>query len=75
MLVDWNSQRPILLAVFGIFMCCLAAVYAYTGKLYLRFQGWVYLDKEPKRFWWGVAEYFLCGLVLIGYYFWRFYPN
>jgi len=65
---DWGSPRPFLLFVFGTFLCGMGAVGAYRGKMSARFR-WVYLDREPKSFWFLVAVYFLGGLGLIGLYF------
>ena len=33
----------------------------------------VYEDKEPKKFWWSVATWFLGGIILIGIFIYRFY--
>jgi hypothetical protein len=65
---DWNSPQPFLIFVFGIFLCCFAAIGAYAGKLWVRFR-WICRAKELKWFWFEVALYFLCGLGFIGYYF------
>jgi hypothetical protein len=55
--------------ILGFVSIFAGAFFAYTGKASLRFHGWVYRDKEPGWFWWQVALYFLCGIGLIGYFF------
>lgn len=66
--LDVNSfQIPFGYLVFGVFLCCWAAVGAYTGKLWARFR-WVYRVKEPNWFWFEVLLYSLAGLGFIGYY-------
>ncbi|HXR37518.1 MAG TPA: hypothetical protein VN776_00410 [Terracidiphilus sp.] len=57
------------LLIVGVLSFCAASVFTYTGKAWVRFQGWVYRAKEPKWFWWEVALYYLCGVGLIGYAF------
>lgn len=66
---DSRSQLPpYVLSIIGFILIFAAAVFAYMGKVWVRFRGWVYRDKEPKWFWWEVALYFLCGIGLIGYF-------
>lgn len=68
-MVDLRSHLPpyVLLAV-GFISIFAAAVFAYMGKAWVRFHGWVYRAKQPKWFWWEVALYFFCGVGLIGYF-------
>jgi hypothetical protein len=64
-----QMQMPFICLLGGMFVCFLALVGAYTGKVWAKFQGWVYRAKEPKWFWFIVAVYFLIGGSLIGCYF------
>lgn len=63
-----SDQDAVSLLIFGTLLCSLAAIWAYMGKAWLRFGGWVYLDKDPKRFWLHIAVHLLLGVGLIGYY-------
>jgi hypothetical protein len=64
-----KPQMPFICLLAGMFVCFLALVGAHTGKVWAKFQGWVYRAKEPKWFWFLVAVYFLIGGGLIGCYF------
>jgi hypothetical protein len=69
MSLDLNSsQTSSGCLIFGIFLCCLGAVWIYMDKAWLRFGGWVYRAKEPKWFWSQVAVHFLLGLGFICVY-------
>jgi hypothetical protein len=50
----------VFLIIGGIFLS-VATLWTYTGKAWVRFNGWVYRAKEPKWFWWQVAVCFLAG--------------
>lgn len=47
---------------FGMFLLFLAVVYTFTGKAYVRFQGWVNRSEQPKRYWSEVTMYYLLGI-------------
>lgn len=64
----WFLRPPYTLFDFGIFLLFLAAVYTYIGKAWNRGGGWVYRAKEPKRYWWEVATYYLGGIGVIAYF-------
>jgi len=66
---DLNPRMPFICLLAGMVVCFLTLVGASTGKVWAKFQGWVYRAKEPKWFWFLVAVYFLIGVGLIGCYF------
>jgi len=45
-----------------------ATVWTCMGKVWVRFNGWVYRANEPRSFWWEVALYYLGGVCFIGYF-------
>jgi hypothetical protein len=59
-----------LFLILGVISIFAAAVFTYTGKVWVRFNGWVYRAEEPRSFWGEVAAYFLCGAGFIGYSLW-----
>ena len=61
----WLLKPPYGFFTFGMFVLFLALFYTYTGKAWIRFQGWAYRAKEPKRFWSEVVTYYLLGLGFI----------
>ena len=62
----WLLKPPYGFFTFGMLVLFLAVVYTITGKAYVRFQGWAYRAKEPKRYWGEVVTYYLLGAGLIG---------
>jgi len=62
----WLLKPPYGFFTFGMLLIFLGMVYTYTGKAYVRFQGWVDRAKEPKRYWGEVVTYYLLGAGLIG---------
>ncbi len=48
-------------------------VFTCTGRVWVRFNGWVYRDKEAGWFWWEVALDYLIGGFFIGYFLYRVY--
>jgi len=62
----WLLKPPCGFFTFGMLLIFLGMVYTYCGKAYVRFQGWVYRTKEPKRYWGEVVTYYILGAVLIG---------
>jgi hypothetical protein len=67
---DWNSpiRSPYVFLILGVLSISAAAVFTRIGKVWVRFNGWVYRAKEPGSFWGEVAAYFLVGIVFIGYF-------
>jgi hypothetical protein len=62
----WKGS-PNTLFAFGVFVLLLGLVYLISGKVWVRFQGWVYSNEEPRRYWLELALYFVCGLGLMLY--------
>ena len=58
----------VLAAIFFI----VAVVSILAGKTGGR-AGWVSRAKDPTQFWWGVAIYFLAGVIGIGIYLYKVY--
>jgi hypothetical protein len=65
----WILKPPYMLFDFGVFLIFLGTVFFSMGKAYERGGGWVYRDKEPKRFWWAIALYYLGGFLCLGFFF------
>jgi hypothetical protein len=66
-------RPPYVFLILGILSISVAAVFTYTGKAWVRFNGWVYRSKEPGWFWWEVALYSLCGIWFVGYFLYKVY--
>lgn len=67
---NWNApiRSPYLFLILGVISISGAAAFTYMGKVWVRFNGWVYRAKEPKTFWWEVVLDFLIGVVFVGYF-------
>ena len=61
-------RPPYIFLILGVISIFAAAIFACTGKVWVRFNGWVYRAKEPRSFWGEVAAYLLVGLCFIGYF-------
>ena len=59
---------PTAFLLVGVTFISAAALFAYMGKVWVRFRGWVYRDKEPRRYWTEVAGCFLLGVFFVGYF-------
>jgi len=66
-------KPPNVFMILGVITISGAAFFAYTGKVWVRFSGWVYRDKEPRVFWGEVAAYFLVGVFFLGYFLFKIY--
>jgi hypothetical protein len=67
-MTDWHSQLPLYsLSILGLMSISAASVFTFIGKVWVRFNGWVYRAKEPRAFWGEVAAYYLVGAGLIAY--------
>jgi hypothetical protein len=64
-------RTPYDFLILGIASISAAVVFTFTGKAWVRFNGWVYRAKEPRWFWWEVALYYLAGVWFVGYFFYR----
>ena len=61
-------RPPYIFLILDITSICAAAIFTGTGKVWVRFNGWVYRAKEPRSFWGEVAAYLLAGLCFIGFF-------
>jgi hypothetical protein len=61
-------KPPYVFLILGGLSISAAAVFTSTGKVWVRFNGWVYRAKEPRSFWGEVAAYFLVGVCFVGYF-------
>jgi hypothetical protein len=61
-------RPPNVFLTVGVISIFGAAFFAYTGKVWVRFSGRVYGEKEPRVFWGEVAAYFLVGVFFVGYF-------
>ena len=70
---DLNSllKPPYVFLILGVISICAAAFFTCTGKVWVRFSGWVYRAKEPGWFWWEVALDYLIGVCFIGYFLYK----
>ena len=60
----WLLRPPYAFLTVGAFIFLLAVVYTYTGKVWVRFHGWVNRAEEPTRYWGGD-----CGVFFPRYWF------
>jgi hypothetical protein len=67
-------RPPYVFLILGGLSISAAAVFTCTGKVWVRFNGWVYRAKEPRSFWGEVAAYFLAGVCFVGYFLYNI-PN
>jgi hypothetical protein len=61
-------KPPLVFLMLGVISISASVVWTLTGRVWVRFHGWVYRAKEPGSFWWEVILYFLCGVGLIVYF-------
>jgi len=62
-----------ILLILGVLSVSAATVFTFTGKVWVRFNGWVYRAKEPQWFWWEVALYYLVGVWFVGDFLYKVY--
>lgn len=51
----------------------MAVIGTCTGEAWARFGQVVFRTKEPKQFWRLIALYYVGGICLVGYFFYKFY--
>jgi len=66
--MNWILRSPYLFLVVGVIAISAAAIFTFTGKVWVRFNGWVYRTEEPKAFWGEVVAYCFVGVCFIGVY-------
>jgi hypothetical protein len=68
---SWFLRPPYIFLILGVISISAAVVFTFTGKVWVRFNGWVYRAKEPKWFWWEVALDYLIGFGFVGYFLFK----
>lgn len=63
-----KQGSPYGLALFGMIFIVIGAYAMNSGRIWVRFQGWTYRDREPRRFWGEVVTYFVCGAAILTYF-------
>jgi len=64
-------RPPYIFLILGVISISAAAVFTCTGKVWVRFSGWVYRAKEPGWFWYEVAVDYIIGACFIGYFLFK----
>jgi ABC-type cobalamin transport system permease subunit len=67
----WFLRPPQIFLILGVISFSAAVVFTCTGKVWVRFNGWVYRAQEPKWFWWEVGLDYLIGVGFIGCFLFR----
>ncbi len=60
------QRSPYIFLIIGVIFISAAVVFTCTGKVWVRFNGWVYRAKEPRAFWGEVTAYYFVGVCFIG---------
>jgi hypothetical protein len=66
-------RPPYIFLILGVSSILAAVVFTCTGKVWVRFNGWVYRAKEPGWFWWGVVLYYVVGVWFVGDFLYKVY--
>lgn len=67
----WLLRPPYIFLLLGVISISAAVLFTGTGKVWVRFNGWVYRAKEPKWFWWEIALDYLIGFCFVGYFLFK----
>ena len=59
---------PYAYLIAGMVFLSIGAISTNSGRVWVRFHGWLYRSEEPKTFWWNVASYSMIGAGFIGYF-------
>jgi len=59
------EKSPYISLILGVIFISVAVVYTCTGKVWVRFNGWVYRAKEPRAFWREVTGYYFVGVCFV----------
>jgi hypothetical protein len=65
-------RPPYVFLTLGVVSVSAAVIFTSTGRVWVRFNGWVYRTKEPRSFWGEVAAYLVVGLCFIAYFLFQF---
>jgi len=66
---------PYIFLILGVVSISAAAVFTCTGKVWVRFNDWVYRAKEPRWFWWEATLDYLIGICFMGYFLYMIYGH
>jgi len=71
---DFNAllRPPFIFLILGIISISAAVTFTRMGKVWVRFNGWVYRAEEPRVFWGEVIVYYLGGVFFVGYFLYKF---
>lgn len=61
-------RAPYIFLILGVVSISAAAIFTCMGKVWVRFNGWVYRSQEPGSFWSEVAILFIIGVCFVGYF-------
>jgi hypothetical protein len=59
--------------IVGVILISAATGWICMGKVWVRFNGWVYRAKEPRMFWEEVVLYYLGGAWFVGCFLYKTY--
>jgi hypothetical protein len=60
------QRSPYIFLILGVIFISAAVVFTCTGKVWVRFNGWVYRAKEPRAFWVNTLILYFVGVCFIG---------
>lgn len=60
------KASPLFLWISGFAVIALAVHWTFTGRIYVRFYGWVNRVEQPKKYWSNLVLLYLLGLFIIG---------
>ncbi len=66
-------RPPYIFLILGVISISAAAFFTFSGRVWVRFNGWVYRAEEPRAFWVNVAAYYFVGVCFIGYFLYKVY--
>jgi hypothetical protein len=72
---DFGSllRPPYIFLILGVISISAAVVFSFSGRVWVRFNGWVYRAKEPRAFWGNVAAYYFVGVCFVGRFLYKVY--
>lgn len=66
-------RPPYVFLTVGVMSISAATFFTCTGKVWVRFNGWVYRVNKPGWFWREVGLYYLGGIYFIGCFLHKVY--
>jgi hypothetical protein len=70
-----SGSSPVILLIVGIIAISAATFFICTGRVWVRFSGWVYRVDEPWAFWGNVLILYLAGVLFSLFFFFGGLPN